>query len=108
MINGLGEMVKSGVIADRDLFRSIEKARSLNIQNLKPLIPQTCRIKARIVEEDERETNLRSDPKLRSYGGSCDRGLIKFQIESWQMRHSWDGCRRMDCVKARNIRRIRS
>jgi len=60
VINGLGEMVKSGVIADRDLFRSIEKARSLNIQNLKPLIPQTCRIKARIVEEDEREDNLRS------------------------------------------------
>ena len=60
VINGLGEMIKSGVIADKSLFCSIEKTLSLNIQNLKPLIPQTCRIKARIVQEDERENNLRS------------------------------------------------
>jgi 3-dehydroquinate synthase len=60
VINGLGEMIKSGIIADRNLFNSIEKIHSLSVDNLKHLIPQTCRIKARVVEQDERETNLRS------------------------------------------------
>ena len=60
VINGLGEMIKSGIIADRNLFNSIEKTHSLSVENLKPLIPQTCRIKARDVGQDERETNLRS------------------------------------------------
>jgi 3-dehydroquinate synthase len=60
VINGLGEMIKSGIIWDEGLFRSIEKSRSLSVKSLKRLIPQTCRIKAHIVEQDEREENLRS------------------------------------------------
>jgi 3-dehydroquinate synthase len=68
----LGEMIKSGIIAAEDLFRSIEKARSLTVQNLKPLIPQTCRIKARIVEEDEKEENLRS---VLNYGHTVGHGI---------------------------------
>jgi 3-dehydroquinate synthase len=60
VINGLGEMVKSGIILDRDLFSSIEKLGSFEIKNLKPLITRTCRIKAQVVEKDEREDNLRS------------------------------------------------
>jgi 3-dehydroquinate synthase len=60
VINGLGEIIKSGIIADRDLFNSIERLRSPSVEYLKPLIPKTCRIKAKIVEKDEHETNLRS------------------------------------------------
>ena len=60
IINGLGEMVKSGIIADRRLFDSIYQLDSFSTQKLKPMIYATCRIKTRIVQADEREDNLRS------------------------------------------------
>ena len=60
VINGLGEMVKSGIIADKKLFESIERLNSFEIDKLKHLIPQTCLVKTRVVAKDERENNLRS------------------------------------------------
>lgn len=60
VINGLGEMVKSGVIADRNLFNAIEELESLDAKSLIPLIPRTCAIKASTVRRDEYEENLRS------------------------------------------------
>jgi 3-dehydroquinate synthase len=59
-INGLGEIIKSGIIADRKLFESIEKIHTPSIKDLKPLIAETVKIKTRVVAEDERESNLRS------------------------------------------------
>ncbi|MGI0090907.1 MAG: 3-dehydroquinate synthase [Nitrososphaerales archaeon] len=60
IINGLGEMIKSGIIADKNLFEQVKKIDFFSIHSLKPLIPQTCEIKAKIVRADEREANLRS------------------------------------------------
>ncbi len=59
VFNGLAEMIKSGVIDDSELFRSIEKMDSFSVENLKSLIARACRIKARVVERDEKEANLR-------------------------------------------------
>lgn len=60
IINGLGEMVKSGIIADKALFHSLERLDTFDVESLTRLIPRTCKIKARIVGNDELETNLRS------------------------------------------------
>ena len=72
MINGLGEMIKSGIIANSALFKSIESAKEYSIQKLKPLIGDTCKIKAKIVEADERESNLRN---VLNYGHTIGHGL---------------------------------
>lgn len=72
IINGLGEIVKSGIIADTKLFDSISRLESLSLSNLKPMIIPTCRIKAKIVQADERETNLRS---ILNYGHTVGHAL---------------------------------
>ncbi|MDA4111078.1 MAG: 3-dehydroquinate synthase [Thaumarchaeota archaeon] len=74
IINGLGEMAKSSIIADRNLFSKINSAlnKEIDIQTLKPLIFDTCKIKTRIVEEDEREMNLRS---ILNYGHTVGHAL---------------------------------
>jgi 3-dehydroquinate synthase len=72
IINGLGEIVKSGIIADRTLFRAIESAEEYSIQKLKPIVRDTCRIKAKIVEADERESNLRN---VLNYGHTIGHAL---------------------------------
>lgn len=60
---GLAEVVKHGVIRERGLFEYIEVNRSVisrdNADLLAELVTRNCRIKAAVVEEDERESNLR-------------------------------------------------
>lgn len=60
IINGLAEMVKSGIIADKDLFHSLDQLDYFDARSLKKLVLQTCWIKARVVERDELEENLRT------------------------------------------------
>jgi 3-dehydroquinate synthase len=60
---GLYEVVKYGVIASRDLFDDVAANLAAlfarDADKLVPAIAASCRIKAAIVEEDERETGLR-------------------------------------------------
>jgi 3-dehydroquinate synthase len=67
VINGLGEIVKSSIIADRRMFDEIDSSveEYFRIQKLKSLVRRTCEIKAGVVEADEREAGLR---KILNYG----------------------------------------
>ena len=56
---GLSEVVKYGIIADKDLFELLENnvspLLSFDVDFFQEVIGRACRIKARIVESDERE-----------------------------------------------------
>ena len=60
---GLYEVVKYGMIANRDLFTQIaatlQPIFARDPAALVPIIAESCRIKAAIVEQDERESGLR-------------------------------------------------
>jgi 3-dehydroquinate synthase len=60
---GLQEAIKYGVIKDRRLFRriarDIELLKQCDAEALAHLIARSCEIKARVVEQDEREGGLR-------------------------------------------------
>ncbi len=60
---GLYEVVKYGMIASRDLFdrvaRDLTDLFSRSTRALRPVIAECCRIKASVVQADERETGLR-------------------------------------------------
>ena len=60
---GLYEVVKYGMIADRGLFERVGRDLRAILQRehaaLAPVIADSCRIKARVVSEDERESGLR-------------------------------------------------
>lgn len=61
---GLAEIVKHGVIKDRDFFDYIdynaERIFKLNPDVLEYLAKQNCTIKANVVEQDEKEAGLRA------------------------------------------------
>jgi 3-dehydroquinate synthase len=63
LLNGLAEVIKYGVIYDRDFFNFLEMSRkdilALNLQVLDDLIARCCKIKAAVVEADEKESDLR-------------------------------------------------
>jgi 3-dehydroquinate synthase len=61
LLNGIGEMVKYGVIADRVIFEKLEHAKDFgSSRNLVSLIEPCAKIKAGIVSKDEHEQNMRS------------------------------------------------
>jgi len=56
---GLAEVVKYGVIAERELFELLEKAEEAvldDVEILEEVVSRCCAIKARFVEGDERDT----------------------------------------------------
>ncbi len=73
---GLYEVVKYGVIADAELFarleRDLDKLFARDAAVLLPVIAASCRIKAAIVEADEREHNVR---RLLNFGHTAGHAL---------------------------------
>jgi len=55
---GMAEVIKYGLLADRELFAHLESLGGLSAESveLAPVIRRCCEIKARIVAADERET----------------------------------------------------
>jgi 3-dehydroquinate synthase len=63
LLNGLAEVIKYGVIYDRDFFKFLEMSRKnildLDLQVLEDVIARCCKIKAAVVESDEKESDFR-------------------------------------------------
>lgn len=59
---GYAEIVKAGLIADRQLFDRLDRVEGdpLSLEGLVPFIADAVRFKARIVAEDEREAGVRA------------------------------------------------
>ena len=59
-VSGLAEVVKYGIIMDRDFFEWLESKvdliKSRNPESLEYLIKRCCQLKAQVVEQDEHET----------------------------------------------------
>ncbi|MFH1784372.1 MAG: 3-dehydroquinate synthase [bacterium] len=61
---GMAEVIKYGVISDGKFFdfleKNIDKILALNAESLEKVITTSCRAKADVVEQDEREKGLRA------------------------------------------------
>ncbi len=61
---GMAEVIKYGIILDKKFFEYLEKKmgklRELDMQVLERVVARCCRLKAGVVEKDEREKGLRS------------------------------------------------
>ena len=68
-LNGLAEVIKYGIIYDRDFFRFLETSRqeilALDQLILEEVVARCCRIKGAVVEADEQESDLR---RILNYG----------------------------------------
>lgn len=64
--NGLAEIIKCGVIRDAELFRFLEENHSSRDADFfSKVVKRACEIKGEIVEQDEKESELR---KILNYG----------------------------------------
>ncbi len=60
LINGLAEIIKCAIIADREMFNQLSGTDKVDAGILSGLIVNACKIKAEVVSVDEREGNLRT------------------------------------------------
>ena len=83
-VSGMAEVVKHGVIRDHELFSfiedNLEQIRSGNGDAIARLIERSCRIKAAVVAEDEREGNLR---QILNFGHTIGHAVEAFSGFSW-------------------------
>lgn len=84
LLGGLAEVIKYGIIWDRDFFDFLaaerERILSLRDEALLPLLARCCEIKAQVVAEDEREGGLR---RILNYGhtiGHAVEAASNFQL----------------------------
>lgn len=74
--NGLAEIVKHGLLADKKILKLLEKhpdrARSAHTTTMTALLERSCAVKVNIVERDEREVRLRM---LLNYGHTIGHAL---------------------------------
>lgn len=74
--NGLAEVIKSAAIRDEAFFRYLEadmdRVLSRDQQALEHIVSVTARIKASVVEEDEKDTGLRN---ILNYGHTVGHGI---------------------------------
>jgi 3-dehydroquinate synthase len=86
LANGLAEVIKSAAIRDRRLFNfldiNMEKAMSLNAAVLEEIVLETARIKAEIVEKDEKDSGLRG---ILNYGHTIGHALET--VSNFQIKH---------------------
>jgi 3-dehydroquinate synthase len=80
---GLYEVVKYGVIASRPLFeRTASSLKALfgrEASALLPIVSESCRIKASIVEQDERESGLRRTLNFGHTAGHALEAVTKYR-----------------------------
>jgi 3-dehydroquinate synthase len=73
---GLAEVVKHGIVLDAgyfaDIERDVELLRTRDLQTLERVIAGSCRLKASVVERDEREAELRA---VLNYGHTVGHAL---------------------------------
>ncbi|MDG7007854.1 MAG: 3-dehydroquinate synthase [Nitrososphaerota archaeon] len=72
MLNGLAEIIKCSVVADRKMFDKVSSLTDPGSTVPMDLIVRACQIKAGIVSKDPRETNLRT---VLNYGHTVGHAL---------------------------------
>ena len=86
LANGLAEVIKSAVIRDKKFFafleKNIERVKSLDKATLEEIVFQTAKIKAEVVEKDERDLGLRS---ILNYGHTI--GHAVESVSDFQLQH---------------------
>ena len=86
LAEGLAEIIKYGVIKSEDLFcyleENIEKVYEFDDAALLEVIETSCRIKAEVVEKDEKEQNLR---KILNFGHTVGHAIE--QLSDYTISH---------------------
>ncbi|MBD3183920.1 3-dehydroquinate synthase [Candidatus Poribacteria bacterium] len=62
--SGFAEVIKHAVIMDKELFEymddNVDKIMDIDIQSMEQIVSRSCKDKATIVEQDEKEQNIRA------------------------------------------------
>jgi len=84
--NGMAEVIKYGVVYDREFFEYVEKNEEIikkrNVEALTRVVYKSCEIKRKVVKMDEKEGNLRS---ILNYGHAL--GHAEEKCRSYEILH---------------------
>ena len=80
---GIAEVIKYGIIRSASLFsyleKSVQKIRVREAKSLREIVNRSCRIKARVVSQDEKESGVRAILNLGHTFGHAIETALNFQ-----------------------------
>lgn len=79
MRSGLAEILKHGLIADKDYWKKATKLQNLTVDDLEELIAESVQIKSKIVEIDPKEENIR---KTLNFGHTLGHAIESYFLSS--------------------------
>jgi 3-dehydroquinate synthase len=77
IINGLAEIIKHGIIADRKLFEKMEGVDAFNVNTIAPYIASAASIKCTIIDRDPKEQGVR---KILNYGHTAGHAIESMML----------------------------
>ncbi|NDV21256.1 3-dehydroquinate synthase [Desulfovibrio sp. JC022] len=113
ILSGLGEVVKTAFIADRDLVdylsANAEKVRSLDSEVMAKVVARCCEIKADVVIRDEKEGGVR---RILNYGHTVGHAIETFagyeishgECVAWGMRIVARACHKGGMLSAEDLK----
>ena len=112
VLSGLGEVVKTAFIADRDLVdyltSNADKVRSLDREVMGKVVARCCEIKADVVRRDEKEGGVR---RILNYGHTVGHAIETFagykiphgECVAWGMRIVSRACQKAGTLSAEDL-----
>lgn len=79
ILSGFAEIIKHGLIADKEYWNEIIQIQELNSENLESLISTSIEIKKKVVSEDFTETSMR---KILNFGHTVGHAVESFFLEN--------------------------
>ncbi len=113
ILSGLGEVVKTAFIADRDLVdylsRNADKVSSLDRDVMARVVARCCEIKADVVRRDEKEGGVR---RILNYGHTVGHAIETFagykishgECVAWGMRIVSRACNKAGMLSAEDLK----
>ncbi len=87
-VNGIAEVIKQALIQDVDFFlfleKNIEKILSCDEKILLKVIKWNCKLKAKLIEQDERESGIR---KILNFGHTIGHSIET--LSNYKLRHGY-------------------
>ncbi|HEY5714770.1 MAG TPA: 3-dehydroquinate synthase family protein, partial [Candidatus Gracilibacteria bacterium] len=84
--NGLGEMVKHGILGSEEHFKHLEQISNIKypISDIIPFIPESLEVKRKIIQADEKESGIRGHLNLGHTYGHAIEHLSQYKIPHGQ------------------------
>lgn len=79
LVSGYAEILKAGLIADKDLWNELETWKNVSVKNISSVLKTAVAIKSNVVQQDEHDLGIR---KILNFGHTIGHALEAYSMQA--------------------------